>query len=250
MKSDHVEALKRKLDECARVLDSTILVHLRMIIHWCVLMNYSSQNLGTLAAQQTNVLDQLNDWQRKIYSEIVAGNTRVDSLIKTTAEDVKAYTMLEHNITRRHIDRKFDHFVDARTDQANYESFMESLYFLEINQRQDTIEDAHSKTFEWVFDGTAHTKCLWDNFMLWTKDDNPIYWILGKARLGKSTLMNFVVQDERTREAFTRKFTGQQPLIITFFFWEAGIDLQKSQVGLLRSIIWQMLKAMDATTSI
>ncbi|OAL31353.1 hypothetical protein AYO20_08263 [Fonsecaea nubica] len=237
MKSDHVEALKRKLDECARVLDSATLVHL-------------SQNLGTLAAQQTNILDQLNDWQWKIYSEIVAGNTRIDSLIKTTAEDVKAHTILEHNITRRHIDRKFDDFVDARTAQANFDRFRESLSFPEIDQRQDTIEDAHRKTFEWIFDSTAHTKRPWDNFMLWTQDDNPIYWILGKPGSGKSTLMNFVVQNERTREAFEHKFAGQQPLIITFFFWEAGVDLQKSQVGLLRSIIWQILEEMDATTSI
>ncbi|KIW77686.1 hypothetical protein Z517_07519 [Fonsecaea pedrosoi CBS 271.37] len=211
MKSDHIEALKRKLDECARVLDSTILVHL-------------SQNLGTLAAQQTNVLDQLNDWQRKIYSEIVAGNTRIDSLIKTTAEDVKAHTMLEHNITRR----------ATSTENSTILSMPGQLRQTLIAswKRQDTIDDAHRKTFEWIFDSTAHTKCPWDNFMLWTQDDNPIYWILGKAGSGKSTLMNFVVQDERTREAFKR------------------VDLQKNQVGLLRSIIWQILKLVDVSTSV
>ncbi|OAL22982.1 hypothetical protein AYO22_06890 [Fonsecaea multimorphosa] len=236
-KSDRIEELKRKLDNYARALDSTNLVHL-------------SQNLGTLASQQTDVLTKLDDWQQKIYAGINDGNTSIKSLIKTAAEEVKAHTSLEHNVTRLHIDRKLDDFADNRQIQAKYESFMENLYFQELNHRQDTIADAHAETFEWIFDSTSHIERPWNDFLAWTQDDDPLYWVLGKAGSGKSTLMNFLVQDARTRTAFERKFTDVRPLIITFFFWEAGVDLQKTELGLLRSIIWQILNKMDAATSI
>ncbi|OQV07182.1 NACHT domain-containing protein [Cladophialophora immunda] len=236
-KSERIEALKRKVDEYAGVLDSTILVHL-------------SQNLGTLAARQTDILTQLDDWQRKIFAEINAGNTVVTNLINTSAEDVKAHTTLEHNLTRLHIETKLDDFSDTQKLRAKYDSFMESLYFPAINQRQDNIEDAHVKTFEWIFDETAQRERPWDSFLAWTQDDNPIYWVLGKAGSGKSTLMNFLVQDARTRAAFERKFADVHPLIIAFFFWEAGVDLQKNQLGLLRSLIWKTLDSMDATVAI
>ncbi|EXJ65708.1 uncharacterized protein A1O5_11235 [Cladophialophora psammophila CBS 110553] len=62
--------------------------------------------------------------------------------------------------------------------------------------------------------------------------------------------MNFLFQDARTQTAFESKFAGSTVLIITFFCWEVGVDLQKNQLGLLRTLIWQLLESMDLAPSV
>jgi hypothetical protein len=81
----------------------------------------------------------------------------------------------------------------------------------------------------------------WDNFSNWLKFGGGCYWINGKAGSGKSTLMKYLLQDSRTMEAL-RQWAGSSDLVIvTFFFWYAGTALQKSQDGLLRSLLLDVL---------
>ena len=150
---------------------------------------------------------------------------------------------------------------DARQAQVVSESarsaktaeLLESLRFEDIFSRQEQITDAHRNTFQWIFgppaDRTPQTKPLqkWSNFVSWLEDKDDqsnIYWIHGKAGSGKSTLMSYIVDDERTRAAL-RAWCGHNSTLLTpsFFFWSAGSSLQKSVQGLLRSLIYQLLKA-------
>lgn len=64
-----------------------------------------------------------------------------------------------------------------------------------------------------------------------------------KGRVGKSTLMNTIYQDKRTVTALKIWSGSRQLLTPTFFFWSTGSELQKTSVGLLRSLIYQIIKA-------
>ena len=140
--------------------------------------------------------------------------------------------------------------VASKIDRSDHEArFLESLRFDEIFSRQEQITDAHRETFRWIFEDTqdaADTPHKWANFRQWLESSdltNQLYWIHGKAGAGKSTLMSYIVQDETTLTAL-RKWCGMTSMLLTpsFFFWSTGSKLQKSVQGLLRSIIYQILK--------
>ncbi|KAK4495862.1 hypothetical protein PRZ48_013130 [Zasmidium cellare] len=59
----------------------------------------------------------------------------------------------------------------------------------------------------------------------------------GKPGSGKSTLMKFLMRHPRTKELL-RTWAGDEDLIIAdHYFWDAGTSLQKSRLGLLRTIL-------------
>ncbi|EXJ53359.1 uncharacterized protein A1O5_13399, partial [Cladophialophora psammophila CBS 110553] len=100
-----------------------------------------------------------------------------------------------------------------------------------------------SFTFEWIFERCVDATQHWHSFPDWLQKDQPLYWILGKPGSGKSTWMNFLVHDSRTLEEL--ESSGRPTNVLAFSFWEAGFELQKSRIGLLRSLIYQLLKAID-----
>jgi hypothetical protein len=54
--------------------------------------------------------------------------------------------------------------------------------------------------------------------------------------------MNFVYDEERTRDAL-KVWAGQKKLLKpAFFFWNAGAEMQKSIGGLIRSLLHQILE--------
>lgn len=129
----------------------------------------------------------------------------------------------------------------AYTDYVN--QYLESLRFPEIQSRQETIKKEHEKTFQWIFEAGQGRKQnqRWTDFVQWLKDGQGIYWVDGKAGSGKSTLMSFIYQDDRTNHLL-KAWAGNKELFIpAFFFWNAGKYMQKSREGLLRSLLYQVL---------
>lgn len=107
--------------------------------------------------------------------------------------------------------------------------------------RHDEIPVSHKKTFEWIYrDSTQETKS-WSNFAEWLRRDDGIFWIAGKAGSGKSTLMKYLYDNPKTREELVC-WSKNIPLILAaFFFWKTGTSMQKSQIGLLQSLLHETL---------
>lgn len=64
-----------------------------------------------------------------------------------------------------------------------------------------------------------------------------------KAGSGKSTLMKYVCGHGTTLEAL-RFWAGSRRLVTaSYYFWNAGLPMQKSQLGLLQSLLYQVLRA-------
>lgn len=81
----------------------------------------------------------------------------------------------------------------------------------------------------------------WDDLKKWLREGNGIYWLSGKAGSGKSTLMKYIDQDPRTME-FLEEWASPMPLArASFYFWNPGTSMQKSQLGLLRSLLYEIL---------
>ena len=184
----------------------------------------------------------------------------VQKLITTLSEGSKSFEELrtvigrENEATREHISKAFQQQQEQYEAKEYRKRLLNSLWFDEIYSREENIVDAHRKTFEWIFDVSDHAMGPWDNFMHWLESGQGTYWINGKAGSGKSTLMSFLCQDDRTTKSLKlwSENRVKDVLMPKFYFWSSGTQMQKSIEGLLRSLIWQVLQLMpnlDITSS-
>lgn len=89
------------------------------------------------------------------------------------------------------------------------------------------IAPATPGTCEWL---TKHrTYCEWYDC------PQGLLWIKGKPGAGKSTLLRHLLQQIRSRGN-----SGEQSIVLSFFFHGRGTELQKSELGLFRSLLHQL----------
>lgn len=124
-------------------------------------------------------------------------------------------------------------------------AILDELYFDTIDDREEKIENAHAKTFNWILSDENRSSTEVEgssNIVPWLlRDAKPICWISGKAGSGKSTLMKYMWTDQRTRTYLSTWAGGKPLLLAAFFFYERGESSQKSREGLIRSLLHQIL---------
>lgn len=109
------------------------------------------------------------------------------------------------------------------------------------------MKDTHSDTFQWIL----RPEDLRDNkpnpgFRTWLEHGSGIYWLAGKAGSGKSTLMKLITEHSETQEALGL-WAGDTVLVCpTFYFWYGGTQMQRSQLGMLRSLLHELLRTNKA----
>ena len=164
----------------------------------------------------------------------------------------------ESGETRRSITAQFDRAERLHIHHRRYEEIINSLFYPDIFSRQEQVDDQFdgiADIYDWIFQkpqtdrmsksderspqNLAHP---WDDFASWLKSGHGVYWINGKAGSGKSTVMKHICDHSRKLELLREWSTNRRLLTPTFFFWNAGSRLQKSIDGLLRSLLYQMLK--------
>ncbi|KAK3368502.1 hypothetical protein B0H63DRAFT_497750 [Podospora didyma] len=130
---------------------------------------------------------------------------------------------------------------------------LERLAFNDMHTRYDAIEDACSKTFCWMFGNNYNSETDDDEdecrvpsqrLIKWLSSGQGIFHISGKLGSGKSTLMKFLYEHRDTKFELAR-WAGERALVIAgffFFFWKPGSALQKSLIGPLRSLLYDVLR--------
>ncbi|VUC24312.1 unnamed protein product [Clonostachys rosea] len=121
---------------------------------------------------------------------------------------------------------------------------IKSLHFIEIRRRWDKIDEAAENTNAWLFHQTEVS------FSSWLKSDTEnIYCITGSPGSGKSTLMKYAYDHPGTTHGL-EEWAGSSKLCrAAYFFWNQGFEMQKSQVGLLQSLLYQILRQIPALVS-
>ena len=119
-------------------------------------------------------------------------------------------------------------------------SLLMTLDFASRTGREASIEEAYGKTFGWIFsEKKASTYPV--NFRKWLKSGEGVFWISGKAGSGKSTLMRYISNDPCTLRILRIWSNNKKLIIASHFFFRAGDSLQRSQQGLIRSILFDIL---------
>jgi hypothetical protein len=127
---------------------------------------------------------------------------------------------------------------------ATAQKILKSLYFKTIQARQVNVKEAHAETFEWIFNDSDDPVEPQTRFKTWMRSEskNGIYWVSGKAGSGKSTLMKFLHNHRVTLSTLESWSGGERLVIASHFFWSSGNAMQKSQEGLLQSLLFQILR--------
>lgn len=116
-------------------------------------------------------------------------------------------------------------------------AIIRSLDYDQRPNRHGAIPEAHKKTFRWVFKGQCPQGRADSGFTDWLEQGNDLFWITGKPGSGKSTLLKYIANHKMTSRCLS-KWSAPKPVVIaTHYFWSSGTKLQRSQEGLLRSLI-------------
>ncbi|RSL42514.1 hypothetical protein CEP51_016472 [Fusarium floridanum] len=132
--------------------------------------------------------------------------------------------------------------LDVGRSTAVLHGVMKSLHFTSLKTRQSKISEAHAATFAWIFHGSLRDSTHQVTFVDFLEGRGELFWVQGKPGSGKSTLMKFLSSHLDTYSHLRRWAGSRKLLVASCFFWYAGSRLQKSQEGLFRSLLFEMLR--------
>ncbi|KAI1292428.1 hypothetical protein F5Y03DRAFT_375901 [Xylaria venustula] len=162
---------------------------------------------------------------------------------KLEANTTNKLDSLHHDLTQTQsraeedVKRMTNLICTMRSETADVykkQKILKSLLFPEIDVRHESIKAAHARTFQWI---------LYEHdFANWLEEGEGLYWIRGKAGSGKSTLMRFLVENPKTLTMLSTWAKNRRLISASHFFWKAGTPMQKSRTGLLRTLLFQILR--------
>lgn len=161
-------------------------------------------------------------------------STATDSLDQEVLGDITAHL--------RDFSGKVLELHETGRSTRQIQTTLASLYFPHIRERQKRIPRAHTKTFQWILESAIPDQSTPLKFVDWLEKQTGIFWIQGKPGSGKSTLMKFICDHEDTQHRLVLWAGGRKLVMGKFFFWYAGSPLQKSREGLLRSLLFEILR--------
>jgi hypothetical protein len=125
------------------------------------------------------------------------------------------------------------------------ESILSSLQYPDMANRRGAISEPSRSTYSWMFENKPSPPHP-VTFMSWLESGNGIFWITGKAGSGKSTLMKYIWDHEKTSAGLKRWANGRKILTTSHYFWYLGSTMEKSYSGLIRSISYGIFDSCPA----
>jgi len=226
-----------------------------------------------LVLQQSERFDRLDRAHKQIATALVNPNTSVHGdlqaqmlALSLLLDRAEAVVTLQEGVMRRIIVDVFREIANTpryreeadlidgirKEDQSNLREvqshLLKDLRFPTITDRFEAVAESHPETCQWIFQKAEETDQFrlhgrrWDDFVGWLQRDSGMYWINGKAGSGKSTLMKYIFNAGDTRQHLALWVGDQRLYIAGFFFWSGGSKDQRSQAGLYRSLLYDILK--------
>ncbi len=181
--------------------------------------NESSNVNDAMALQQDTAFQRLDTDLRHFITEIAEGHTDLAHLIQNQTEEIKEHVLDQHRETRNVISYKFEEQETKAISGTACQSFLESFWFHNINQRKSDVKASHPETYNWMFRGSNaafedqkfeyQPQDLGDSFEAWLGSQEPCYWISGKPGSGKSTLIKFLIDHPSTAHRYPTRIESR-----------------------------------------
>ena len=149
-------------------------------------------------------------------------------------QDMLEAARKQQQLVMEEVLKKLDDLVFFAKDTAT-NRFLANLRLEATEIRYTTISDAFIGTFEWIFKADV------TDLKTWLEFSDGFFWISGKAGSGKSTLMKYLCTHPDTHDLLG-KWGGNNVVVASFFFWNAGGMMEKTLDGLLRSLLYQVFR--------
>jgi hypothetical protein len=181
-----------------------------------------------------------HDILEKISDKNVLERTELRKALKATQSSsipVKPAVPPAHDRVGAHskLIRDLSSLVVETASISKLTRILETLRFEEMPRRHWQIRDTYADTYSWIFDEQNST------FADWLAHQDGLFWVSGKAGSGKSTLLKYLADSPRTRISLEQWSAKKKLYTASFYFWNAGNTMQKSQQGLLQSLLFQVL---------
>ncbi|KAK8024357.1 hypothetical protein PG993_012423 [Apiospora rasikravindrae] len=124
-----------------------------------------------------------------------------------------------------------DHVTEPNVDPMALKEIMELLRFDQDDARHQNIKSAHAKTCKWLLKCEMYSDWVRSKHL---EDNHGFFWMKGKPGTGKSTIMKFLLANARR--------TMKDTVVISFFFNARGHALERSTIGMYRSLLLQLLE--------
>jgi GTPase SAR1 family protein len=218
---DKIGALRERLDRIAKAINARLA---------------DENNLGIYSR-----LNELLEINRRL--EI----TRTVDILDLRREFGEALKNSQNNTGKEESANLMSKLASDGLHYSAEQKILSRLRFVRLEDRYRLMSPAHRHTLAWMFEDTGLQVQNQGNgpstFVQWLHSNNDLYWISGRPGSGKSTLMKFLCHHQKTKEHLTTWAGNEEVIIAEYFFWNAGKnDLQKSQEGLLRSLLYQILR--------
>lgn len=211
----------------------------------------------------TNInVDSLGHEVRDFVAKYEQGFRQTTQLVSSEALQVREIIVRESGKTekalRDHVTRtsaNFEREIEYRIEQTDlkrhHERLLTSLKYRGMNERANQVENAHARTFRWLFadeddsSGRRRKRArkppepAWSSFTDWLQSSLGVYWIMGKPGSGKSTLSKFILSEPRTKSGLEKWRPGV--IMANHYFWRPGSLMQRSIKGMLSSIAHQLV---------
>lgn len=121
------------------------------------------------------------------------------------------------------------------SSDSQKQALLNSLKFDHYNKHYDSIKAVHAGTCKWLQENAGYISWLDPDKI---NDHRGFLWINGGAGTGKSRIMKYAL-------ATARETMGER-ILLSFFFNARGSDLEKSTLGMYRSLLLQLLQQLPA----
>lgn len=122
----------------------------------------------------------------------------------------------------------------------------DNLHFPTLKEGFAKVNGSAQGIFDWIFEDS---KTFLDEqpgseitFQDWLRSGSGIFHIDGKPGSGKSTLMKHICEHSETREILHEWAREKKFIISQFFFWRLGTPDQRSLRGLIRGLLWGVIR--------
>jgi hypothetical protein len=171
-----------------------------------------------------------------------------DSVHQTVAQFTASHRDLLEHLTNR-----LDSIISPQSDfqalsdesqmASARQNILNSFHFPQIRERREHVLKAHNETYQWILE--AEQAGRWPDFISWLRDPsskNRIYRVHGKIGAGKTTLLRFLDDNLKLHDHMLPWASNTAVLRASYFFWNAGNQLQKSTNGFLRTLLRQLFE--------
>lgn len=125
-KKTAIDDIQKRLDDCRKILDHRVLVDLR-------------KRSDLMSIQQDEGFQGLDLKVQMVITNLAQG--------PKTFEELKALIQDETQSVKNHVTNEFQQHQRDLAHKEYCQRFLDSLWFREIHRRQETINEAHEKTF-------------------------------------------------------------------------------------------------------